>query len=122
MHLAAPTVNMRKPTLCPAHPLITKHATLCVYCVCSYSWEGVFWIYGALGLLWLALWAPLAKDTPPRAHALQVAQAQAAALPAAPSPAALGGAKEEAFDAAQVLGEYADQVSAGTTGVLKAVW
>ena len=30
----------------------------------TYNWDGLFEIYGALGLLWLSFWIPFAKDYP----------------------------------------------------------
>jgi hypothetical protein len=57
-------------TACALMAKQTMHHTLCihpcnVYTVCSFTWNGVFLIYGGLGLAWLALWVPLAQDAPP---------------------------------------------------------
>jgi hypothetical protein len=54
----------------------------CVYYICSYTWNGVFLIYGGLGLAWLALWLPLAQDAPPDKLQLQLkSQLPLVALP-----------------------------------------
>lgn len=36
------------------------------------SWEDIFHVYGGLGLAWLALWLPIAKDRPSTTAAARV--------------------------------------------------
>lgn len=33
--------------------------------ITNFGWPAVFWIYGAVGFVWLAAWQPLVKDEPP---------------------------------------------------------
>eukprot|EP00611_Tribonema_gayanum_P021218 TRINITY_DN4032_c0_g1_i2.p1 TRINITY_DN4032_c0_g1~~TRINITY_DN4032_c0_g1_i2.p1 ORF type:complete len:447 (+),score=82.74 TRINITY_DN4032_c0_g1_i2:461-1801(+) len=80
--------------------------------ITSFTWHGVFLIYGAMGLLWLMLWVPLAKDTPPR----QLSTSKAAAAIAMAEVAAVAPASGDE----QGLNQLAVGV-AGAIDSLKAV-
>ena len=50
--------------------------------VAAYGWEGVFYIFGGLGFVWVGAWLRVAKDAPPLPP-----QAQGAAGAATPDAA-----------------------------------
>lgn len=45
----------------------------------NFTWQMLFLVYGGIGLVWLTLWFPLAKDSPPKALFLQSNAGQLAA-------------------------------------------
>jgi ACS family sodium-dependent inorganic phosphate cotransporter len=40
-------------------------ALICTpWLICVWSWQGAFYLYGVLGILWFAVWSPLARSRP----------------------------------------------------------